>query len=326
MRHAGRPAAGARTAACLAGFALGFVAPPPASADTYPVSVAGFRGEEALDRPAAVFYQPSLGETFVADAGHSRIAIYDSTGRFTADVAVRSLGPAPRRAAPCAVAADERGRIFVVSNADPEVQVLDLRGERIGVIASPELRSPPPRAQLLFVDAQGNLHVVWHGAQAPWTVFDPELRLARSSGSTGPGPEDFQRPTAIWVDAAGRAYVCDAVAVPAVKVFGPGGDYLAGFGGHDIEEGDFSMPSGVATTADGSIWVADRLRQVIKRFDSGGRFLTMIGGWGKKPGELQFPSGLAGDGNDRLTVIENGGQRFQTYTVPLEHVKVARRD
>jgi streptogramin lyase len=305
-------------------FALSLLHAGGAAATVFPVSLAGFGGEGKLDRPVAIFHEPTLGETYVADAGHQRIAAYDSTGSFIFDIPIWSEGPqGVSRLEPCAVAVDATGRVFVATNAETVVRVYDPRGSLMTTLASPESGDPPPRPRILFVDPSQRIHVLWSGAKAPWTIYASDLLLVVQAGSYGSDPGSFQEPTGLWVDGEGRTYICDASSVPAVKVFGPDQQYLFGFGGHEVAHGDFSLPAGITTTQDGSIWVTDRLRQVIKQFDAKGNFLTMIGGWGGGPGELRYPVGLSGDGESRVFVAENGNSRFQVYTIPTESASMA---
>jgi hypothetical protein len=65
---------------------------------------------------------------------------------------------------------------------------------------------------------------------------------------------------------------------------------------------------------DGTLWVADALRQVVKHFSRAGALLEMIGGYGFNPGEMQHPVGLAGDGVHTLFVGEKVGRRIQKFS------------
>ncbi len=300
------------------GLALVFTITPARSTE-FQVSLGGFSGEGELERPGAIFYETALGEIYIADVGHTRIAIYDSTGSFLADIPILSASTGGReRGEPCAVAADRTGRVFVATNQETTIRIYDARGELTGTLSAPEVTEPRPYPRILFVDTEDRLHAFWYGAKEPWTIYAVDLSLTWKGGAFGAAPSEFVTPTALWVDSAGRAYFCDGQSDPAIKVYDADRQYLFGFGGHDVAHEDFSLPSGIATTADGSIWVADRQRQVIKRFDSQGRFLTMLGGWGKKPGELRYPAGLAADAKNWVLVTETGGDRFQIYTIPSD--------
>src|SRR5262245_45733321 len=53
-------------------------------------------------------------------------------------------------------------------------------------------------------------------------------------------------------------------------------------------KGQFDYIYAVATGADGSVYVADRLNRRVPRFDSGGKFLTRWGREGTGAGEFGF--------------------------------------
>jgi hypothetical protein len=97
----------------------------------------------------------------------------------------------------------------------------------------------------------------------------------------------------------------------AVQLFSADGVYETGFGIHDIGHGNFSVPSGIASTSDGRIWVSDEVRQVIQVFDHEGIFIGMLGGFGIAAGDLNYPSALVGDGRNRLAVAEREIGRVQ---------------
>lgn len=286
-------------------------------AATFQISLGGFSGEGALERPGAIFYEKTLGEIYVADIGHRRVAIYDSTGAYLADISLHPLsGSSADVIEPCAVAADSKGRVFVATNQERGIRVHDVRGNLLAIIGSPEAGPDGPMPRLLFVDSARNLHTIWSKGDAPWTIHDASLALVWSGGAYGEGEGEFAQPSGLWIDDDGRAIVCDAIAVPAVKVYRDDHSFDFGFGAHDVAKDDLSFPTGVVRLSDGSIFVADRLRQVIKQYDSAGGIVTMIGGWGTRPGELRYPAGMAANSRDRLFVAESGGDRFQIYTIP----------
>ncbi len=107
----------------------------------------------------------------------------------------------------------------------------------------------------------------------------------------------------------------DKDALFCVQVFSSQGEFLLGFGGHDIKREDFSLPSGVTTTSDGAIWVVDELRQVVKGFDRNGNFLFWFGGFGIANGAMRYPRYISGNGDDELYVIERVGERYQKFVV-----------
>jgi hypothetical protein len=69
----------------------------------------------------------------------------------------------------------------------------------------------------------------------------------------------------------------------------------------------------VVTGADGKIFVADELRQVVKAFDSDGNFLFWFGGFGVSSGAMRYPRYITGDGDDQIFVLERVGERYQKF-------------
>jgi DNA-binding beta-propeller fold protein YncE len=108
-------------------------------------------------------------------------------------------------------------------------------------------------------------------------------------------------------------YVSCATTFFAVQVFDAQGAFEHGFGVHDLGPGNFSLPAGIAITADGRTWVADEIRQVVQVFDPAGSYVGMMGGLGVGPGEFRFPRALASDGRDLLVVAERVGDRVQVW-------------
>lgn len=297
---------------------LAFLSAASLQAATYQISLGGFSGEGALERPGAIFYERTLGEIYVADIGHRRIAIYDSTGAYLADIPLHSLSSdrPDEVIEPCGVAADSNGRVYIATNQESVIRVHDARGNLLTTIEHPEAGPNGPMPRILFVDPAGNLHAIWSKGTTPWTIHDSSLSLVWSGGAYGAGDGEFAQPSGLWVDEDGRAILCDATAVPAVKLFHADHSFEFGFGAHDVAKEDLSFASGVVRLRNGAIYVADRLRQVIKQYDAEGGIVTMIGGWGSRPGELRYPAGLAANSRDRLFVAEGGGDRFQTYSIP----------
>ncbi len=121
--------------------------------------------------------------------------------------------------------------------------------------------------------------------------------------------------TSIAELAGGNIAVACARTELGVQVFTLSGDFIRGFGRHDIGPGNVSLPSGIAGTADGRIWVTDELRQIVQVFDAEGTFLGAFGGSGLAPGSFLYPSALATDGDSRIAVAERESGRVQILRI-----------
>jgi sugar lactone lactonase YvrE len=164
------------------------------------------------------------------------------------------------------------------------------------------------------VDDQDRVYIATHGGRCQILVLDENYEVVRRIGRRGRERGAFYAVTGLSVDKQGRVLVTDAQSVP-VQVFSPEGELLLAFGAHEVGWGNFSLPSGIVRDGDGNLWVADPIRQVVKRFDESGRFLGFIGGLGTAPGDMYYPVALAGDGGQFIIVLEKNGARFQVFRV-----------
>jgi hypothetical protein len=121
--------------------------------------------------------------------------------------------------------------------------------------------------------------------------------------------------------AVGEGLVCvtDLYSMPAVKVFDTLGQFKTGWGAHNVDREDLSLPSGVVIHKDSQgrlrIWIADALRQVIKVFSEDGEFISNIGGYGERLGEFTYPIGLSVGTKNTFFVAEKVLGRVQRFEI-----------
>ena len=85
-----------------------------------------------------------------------------------------------------------------------------------------------------------------------------------------------------------------------------------GVAGEDA--GHFGMPQDVAFLPDGSVLVADGLRNArIARFDASGRFVSSFGTRGSGPGQLSGVHGIAAGPDGRIYVADRSNNRIQIF-------------
>lgn len=276
----------------------------------------------ALRDPAGIWYQKSSKEIFVADAGNGRVIVFDtllsalySFKHFVKEpiTGERVLGE------PRGIAVNEHGEILLLDARSSTLDLLDFRGKLITCASAAQLTGDSSKRVVysgVTIDDAGRFYLLLSGDIVKVLVLDRDLQVIRSFGETGNLPEQFMTPSSIAY-ADGRLAVGDLRALPAVKIYDTLGTFLTGFGGHDIQLDDISLPSGIATLDNELtgrvILVADGLRHVIKLFDDNQQVVTMIGGFGYEPGLLQYPSGIASDGASTFYVVERAGGRIQRY-------------
>ncbi len=280
----------------------------------------GYSSDQRFSNPQGIFYDKKFKETYVCDSGNHQVVIFDSTGyplyRFKHWVereGKRNLGE------PKSLAVSSQGDIFLVDNLAEYIDVLDHRGEpedRINLAGI--LHLPEVKPTQLALDDQENLYIGYRGEKAEMVVLNPDWQVALQLKNQTENQQNFGEITGIWVDSEGRIYITDALNEPCVKIFTSKGEFIFGFGKHDVGWDGFSLPSGVVTTRDGTIWIVDTFRQVVKGFTPKGEFIMYIGGYGRMLGEMKYPGAIAGDGFQSLFVLEKVGERAQEFVVQAQ--------
>ena len=253
--------------------------------------------------PMSVFLDPKSGEIFVADTKNGLIGIFNAEGAPLFAFASEALRE------PTRVAADAAGRIYVLDNDRSKIKVFSYRGQYLGPLELPGVGEKPVFGALTF-DADGNLYV-GENESCRVLVYGPDRKLKLRLGECGAGPGQFQAITGIAADKE-RIAVTDAQVV-SVQLFDRRGDFVKGWGAHDMGIQNFSLPQSVAFAGQGRIAVIDTLRHELKFFDADGNFLDRFGGLGSRIGQLAFPSGVAADASGRVIVVEKGNSRVQVF-------------
>jgi hypothetical protein len=277
-----------------------------------------------LKNPAGVWYDRAACEVLVADAGNGRIVIYDSVltalysfRHYVTDPATRTnvLGE------PQALAINSQGEILIADGRTDILDLVDFRGRLITSVSPGRLLNDSTlrlKTTCLTCDEFDRFYVIVGGGLTRLLVLDRDLQLVRQFGEKGDLPAHFNAPVSVSVHGE-RVYVGDVYGLPAVKIFDTLGQFLFGFGGHELDRKDLSFPSGVGflriSPESEYTLVLDKLRQAAKVYTEKGDFVTLIGGYGNQPGLLQYPSGLATDGKSTIYIVEKTGSRLQKYVI-----------
>ncbi len=276
----------------------------------------------ALESPQSVTYDRYADEVYVCATGNRAIAIFDTN--LVARAAIRHYVTDPQTrkripGEPRAVAVNKDGDMYVLDNLVNYIDVLDFRGVAIDRIYPNKLLNDTSltlKPSLLAMDDSGKLYVMVSGDVQTILVIDQDLNLVRRIGKRGDEVADFNTPVGMTVFDS-LLVVTDLYGIPACKVFDTSGNYLSGFGGHEIGKTDLSMASGVAADRDSTglvrFWICDALRQVVKVINQNGEFISNVGGFGVGPGQYQYPSGLAAGRNNTFYISERIGARIQKF-------------
>ncbi len=277
-----------------------------------------------LKSPSGIWCDQLAQEVFVADAGNGRVLIYDrqlnciySFRHYVTETETgRTVTGEPK-----GLAVNREGEILLNDALSDRLDLLDYRGRMVAncrpnrLVGDTSLRL---KASCLTADVSDKFYIAVTGDITRILVVDRDLQLVRQMGEKGNLPGQLNTPVAIAVH-GGRIYVGDLYGIPAVKVFDTIGQFLFGFGGHDIQRADLTFPVGFGFLGDGSggeyILVADGLRQAIKIYSDSGELFTMIGGVGNLPGLVEYPSGLSSGDLSSFYVVERVGGRVQKYEI-----------
>jgi hypothetical protein len=282
--------------------------------------------------PAGIFNDRNSGEMLMADTRKHQVVVFDHKGleRFHFTHSIQDartnttvLGE------PHDLVVTAAGLTYLTDYLSPDVSILNFRGDKIGRLDIAKALGATPgrvRAENLALGPGGTLYVTTSGEAAGILAFDANDRLVAKIGYDLEGYKRPGQPGALDVDYEGNIWIADVQGFPVIKRYSPDGKYMGGFGGRDVAHTDFSFPSAILCADDGTLWVADALRQAVKHFTARGEYIELIGGFGQNPGEMQHPCALAGNGATEIYVCERVGRRIQKFTRAASPAQADRAD
>ena len=258
------------------------------------------RGPSRLEKPFGLTLDEA-GDLLITDTAAGMVCCLDHTGKKW--LHWEQAGKT-RFASPVAVA--RRGDTVLVADSGlGKVLALDLKGKLLFEI-SRELERPSGLAisgeRLYITDAQRHQVVVCSLRGEVLSRF----------GHRGSGPGEFNYPTHVAVDAAGRLLVTDSMNC-RIQVFTPSGEFQGTIGSPGDVPGTFSRPKGVAADRAGHLYVVDALFDNVQIFDGQGRLLLHWGETGSEPGQFWLPNGIAISAGNDIYVADSYNHRIQVF-------------
>ena len=191
------------------------------------------------------------------------------------------------------VAVDGQGRIYVAEYTGGKVQVFDSAG---AFLTQWTTGSDMPLVDM-EADRRGTVYVVQSGP------------IRRYEGATG-------KPLGAVPGSGGRT-VSDVALAPDGSLWavvwphglvhlGPDGRERRSIDAREVI-GDDAMPSRVAVSGSGDLYVIDQWKADVYHLDPRGKFVDRFGGEGEGPGAFRSPSDVAVDGRGRVFVSATGG-------------------
>ncbi|HKS95063.1 MAG TPA: hypothetical protein VJV74_02900 [Terriglobia bacterium] len=298
------------------------------------MGVAGGKGDEgpaavaSLARPGGVAVD-GFGNVFIADTGNNRIRRVDPGGTITtvagSGVAGFSgddgLALSAELNGPTGIAVDADGDLYIADRANncirkvgPSGTITTVAGtgrSGFGGDGGPAVKAALSGPGGVAVDSEGDLYIADSGNNRIRRV-DSSGNITTLAGNGGAGfngdggpaaKASLAHPTGVAVDDEGALYIADALNNRIRRVDSTGtittvaGSARSGFSGDGgpATAASLAGPSGVAVANDGSLFVADRLNQRIRRVDSSGTITTVAG------------NGVAGDDSANQPPVADAG-------------------
>ncbi|CAG0960880.1 hypothetical protein PHYC_00719 [Phycisphaerales bacterium] len=196
------------------------------------------------------------------------------------------------------------GKIYVCDMRAGSLVVLDLLKKQtrlVGVAGSGRLTHP-----VAVAIADDGMIYVAESDRGAIIVFDARERYSYSMG--------FQKFKPVSLALHGdRLYACD-MAGQVVQIFDrKSGSHLGSIGSVGDEDGQFRLPLGVATDAEGNVYAVDMMRGRVQKFSPDGRFIAGVGTIGDTPGTFARPKHIAVDADGIVYVVDAAFQNVQMF-------------
>jgi uncharacterized protein (TIGR03437 family) len=319
-----------------------------------PTGDGGAASQALLNRPAGIC-SDSAGNLYIADRENFRVRKVDTSGKISTVAGTGTFGYSgdggPATAAslgtPQAVTVDSSGNLYisdsnynVVRKVTPTGTISTVAGN--GSSGYSGTGGPATSAALngpngLAVDTNGNLYIAVTNNNRVMKVSGGIISVFAGTGvnsltaSTGNALTlPLSSPAGLVFDATGNLYVASQNYSAIMQVTSSGVMSLyAGHGYSGFSDGDggqasqahFLSPVALATDANGNLYVADNVAQVVRKITAGGSISTIAGtvymiGFGGDGGPSTAalflnPSGLAIDKVGNLLVADYGNNRVR---------------
>lgn len=145
------------------------------------------------------------GNIYTVDTDKHRIVVYDQKGEVINTIGKKGKWEGVMMEDPADIAIDQLGNIYVVDSSNNRVKKFDANGNFSGVIGSEmELKEPTG----LGLATNGNIYLADKGRKRIF-IYDSTGRLIAEWGRKRDKNDQFDEPTDVAVDDAGKVYILD---------------------------------------------------------------------------------------------------------------------
>ena len=231
-------------------------------------------------------------------------------------------GKTPKATKPTGVTAvfsldvDGSNNLYIGDDAEGNALKFTPEGKLVQGWSIPGLVKIAANDSAMAVLGRFNLGVFKQDASTPVFEF----------GTRGQGAEQFDYPTGVHIDEQGFVYVADTQN-RRVRKYTPSGrmEWEVGkvpdrkFQTHvQVSEGEFQLPTGVTTDANGRVVVIDAFNYNITVLNGAdGKKIGTYGEYGQEDGQFDNPSAISYDKKlDYFVVADTGNNRVQVVRIP----------
>lgn len=200
------------------------------------------------------------------------------------------------------------GQLYVTDSVQGAILQYDLHREQLSLWLTQGLVRPTGIAFSHFANLIYVSDTAAHQVIAYSRLAGEQFRFGRRGTADG----EFNFPTDLWVDDAGKVYVTDALNA-RIQIFTATGEFLSAFGQPGDSIGSFAKPKGVVVDQHGHIYVCDALFDTVQIFNDRGQLLLNFGENGDLPGQFWMPSGLFIDSHSHIYVTDTYNRRIQVF-------------
>ena len=214
-----------------------------------------FGYNQELKEPVKAVADPA-GRIYVLNGIPRAVKVFSYRGEYLNDFPLTGTDKKPN---PTALAADDKGNIYVADDAGGQIQVYDNAFRLVREFGKKtDGSSYLKNVQAIAVDGDGDIYVADASAIPAIQVFSSDGKFLRGWGAHDAGPHNFSLPAGLTIDGEGRVIVVDSMR-HAITVFTREGNYLSRHGGMGRQAGAVLYPTDIASDGSEKIYVVERL-------------------------------------------------------------------
>jgi len=231
------------------------------------------------------------GKIYVVNGAKGQILVYDKKGQSADSISIQK---------PTSVAVNSSGNIYIGTNEDLSVKILDSSFRVIGSLGSGAGEFKLPR-NITIDRVTGNVYVV--------DQLDHSIKVYTSNGAYISEINDYPNLPQDVTITNNEIYVIDHPLITdtsggtmrgaGVSVFDMGGNLIRSFGSYGAQEGQLIRPSAITSDTDGILYISDSFHGVVLCFDANGSYLGAIQNPSKP---MVTPMGMALGQDKRLFI------------------------